>query len=801
MTTRDTNVAFLPSVRSNSGAGKAVQASTTRAVAAVAMLAVSPATLALAQSSSGSSELPAIVVEGQKAKPKKKPVAAKKSSAPKQVKQAEPVPQAPVDDAAVATGDGAARPGGNPYANPDAPYNVQRSASGKITEPLLNTPKTITVLPKEVLQDKKALDLKEIARQTPGLSITSGENGASFGSNINIRGFNARNDIFVDGIREPGNIGRDVFSMEQLEIYKGPSGTISGRATPGGALNFISKQPDFTGNYYEVETTVGTDETFRTTIDANQTISRDFAVRGNILYNQNEVAGRDFVEDERWGGLLSAAVRPTDDVKINLDYYRVRRDGRPDNGVPVSRTARVPLTELGVDRDNWYGQLNFDSVEEESDVGTAKIEWKINEVATLTNITRYGQNFQDYKSVAPRPANAAQSVPGGVVDITRTPSRIQDTELFVNQTNLNLRFNTGSWRHNVIAGVEYSLEQMDRDAYTFGNTVGEPTTTPIANPNPNRNTKFIQSIGPQFDADVETVAYYVGDTIHLTDQWIVSGNVRIDDFSRDQVGGTAANTAKVDETLVSWNTGIVFKPIPSASFYAAYGVTESPIGNELDSTGIEYNGLTAANAHLSPEETRGVELGTKWELFNGRMLATAAVFETVKDNARTNRNVLPLDGGNESDGKYRVRGVEFGVSGNITDRWSVFGGVTWLETETLKSDLPSEVGRRLANIPVTQFALLSKYKLTDQLTIGGQAIYAGEVVAGHFAEHDLGYRIPDYWRFDAMAEYEFNDNWSIEVSGLNLTDELYYDAIYQDAASFAYVAPGRAGYLSVKWKY
>jgi catecholate siderophore receptor len=241
----------------------------------------------------------------------------------------------------------------------------------------------------------------------------------------------------------------------------------------------------------------------------------------------------------------------------------------------------------------------------------------------------------------------------------------------------------------------------------------------------------------------------------------------------------------------------VFKPIPSTSLYAAYGVTETPVGNELDSTGVEYNGLNAANAGLAPEETRGVEVGAKVELFNGRMLATGAAFESIKDNARTNRN-LPAQG---NRGEYRVRGVEFGVSGNITDRWSVFGGITWLATETLDSDLASEIGTRLANIPVTQFALLSKYKVTDKLTVGGQAIYQGEVVAGHFAENATGYRIPDYWRFDAMAEYEFNDNWSVEVSGLNLTDELYYDAIYQDPAAFAYVAPGRAGYLSVKWKY
>ena len=101
---------------------------------------------------------------------------------------------------------------------------------------------------------------------------------------------------------------------------------------------------------------------------------------------------------------------------------------------------------------------------------------------------------------------------------------------------------------------------------------------------------------------------------------------------------------------------------------------------------------------------------------------------------------------------------------------------------------------------MTQFALLSKYKITPKLEVGGQAIYQSEFYAGHYVENATGYRSVDYWRFDAMAEYKFNENWSAEILGTNLTDETYYDAIYQGANAFAYVAPGRAGYLTVKYE-
>ena len=242
--------------------------------------------------------------------------------------------------------DGASTPGGNPYANPNAPYNVERSASGKLTEPLLNTPKTVTAVPKEVLEDKDVRDLRELARDVPGLTIGSAEGGNSYGA-FAIRGFKSNNDIFVDSIRNPGNVIPDVFSVEQIEIYKGPSGGIAGRSTIGGAINLISKQPDLNFNNYEVATTVGTDNTFRTTLDVNQVVTHDFAVRANIMYDQHDVAGRDFADSERWGGLLSATAKPTDDLKVTLDYFRYRNDATPDWGVPSGPPTTCQITEFG----------------------------------------------------------------------------------------------------------------------------------------------------------------------------------------------------------------------------------------------------------------------------------------------------------------------------------------------------------------------------------------------------------------------------------------------------------------------
>jgi len=233
----------------------------------------------------------------------------------------------------------------------------------------------------------------------------------------------------------------------------------------------------------------------------------------------------------------------------------------------------------------------------------------------------------------------------------------------------------------------------------------------------------------------------------------------------------------------------------------AYATAQSPIGSELDSTGAQYNGISATLVNVPPQQARSVEVGTKWELFDKKLLATAALFQTDVDHARTNDTVTPADPTNAFKGTYRVRGFEATAQGKITKDWSIFGGIVLLGTEVLASSNPQDIGRRLANIPLTQFSMLSRYQLTEQLAVAGSATYGGEVYGGHLAANAANNHTVDWWRFDAFAEYKLTKDIEIKVSGINLTNELYYDAIYQSADAFAFVAPGRAGYLTLKVKY
>lgn len=683
---------------------------------------------------------------------------------------------------------------------------MEQSASGKLTEPLVNTPRTVTAIPEVVIEDKGARDLRDLARSVPGLTIGSAEGGNSYGA-FAIRGFKANNDIFVDSIRNPGNVIPDVFSIQQVEIYKGPSGGIAGRSTIGGAVNIITKEPDLRSSFTEVTTTLGTDKTFRTTVDANQKVSPDFAVRANLMYDTHDVAGRDFVDSERWGGLISATGRLSESVRFTLDYYRYRNDATPDWGVPILKADHVPITEFGTPRSTWVGMLGLDFFKERADIVTGTVVVKVMPGLTLTNRSRVGESELDYVATSME----------GAPDVHH-PNRDHTARIYANQTELNVKFNTGPFHHDMVAGLELTRETIDRFGYNITNNFD--TLRPFP-PNPYVQIDKVIGEGRVYDATIDTAGIYLTDTVHLSKQWIVNGGIRLDDFTRDQVGGPginapgsaaantaiATNTASVHANLLSWNVGVVYKPIPISSFYVAYATAQSPIGSELDSTGAQYNGISATLVNVPPQEARSIEVGTKWELFDKRLLATAALFQTDVDHARTNDTVTATDPTNAFLGKYRVRGIELGTAGNITKDWRVFGGLVLLGTEVLGSSNPQDIGRRLANIPLTQFSLLSRYQLTDQLAIAGSATYGGEIYGGHLAANAGNNHTVDWWRFDAFAEYKLTNNIELKLSGLNLTNTLYYDAIYQagtgaaDLGTFAFVAPGRAGYLTLKVKY
>jgi catecholate siderophore receptor len=212
-------------------------------------------------------------------------------------------------------------------------YKVDRSASDKFTAPLLDTPKTVTVIPEEVIEQRGATSLEEVFRTTPGITLGAGEGGTPGADRPLIRGFNAESNIYIDGMRDTGAQTRGTFNLEQVEIVKGPGSAFAGRGSTGGSINLVTKTPK-AESFVEGSVTLGTDQTKRATVDANYAVNENVAVRLNVLGHDGEVAGRDSVEVSQYGFAPSISVGLNGPTRGTLALSHFQTDDTPDYGIP-----------------------------------------------------------------------------------------------------------------------------------------------------------------------------------------------------------------------------------------------------------------------------------------------------------------------------------------------------------------------------------------------------------------------------------------------------------------------------------
>jgi catecholate siderophore receptor len=815
-----------------------------RAIGAAAVLATS---VGVASAQDASQPLPAVRVDAPKEKPK--PVvhaapAVRQAAKPRRAARAPmrasgPREAAPgVQTAQAGGGGGGGAPAdANPYADPMAPYKADRLSSNKFTQPVLNTPRSITVLTKEILADKNATSLKEIGRSTAGVTLGTGEGGNAFGDRFFIRGFDARNDIFLDGVRDPGVSLRENFYTEQVEILRGPGSSFAGRGTAGGAINVVTKQAK-DKDFYDLTFRGGPiDDSKRVTVDINRAISPILAVRFNGLYQDSKVAGRSRVTDDRYGFSGSVVFKPIEDLTLTASYTHVYQNGLPDFGVPYNRVTNRPFSQGVTQRDTWYGLVNRDFQKYQQDFGTFTAQYRVDDSLTFNSRLRQSRSIIDYVGTLTQSANWA----AGTVRIGGQ-SRYQVTNVLSSQTDANVKFDTGPVKHEVVVGAEFSREGLTRTNYAglLSELNGIPLVGGQLNCNlfaPCNDLPF--PVAPTRNENVtriavDTKAGYLIETANFQDIVIANAGVRYDDYtitSRTESGFAVSNaTGEVTPTfasnrsgMVNWNAGLVLKPLPEVSVYAAYATSSNPVGAELDGGAANYGGINAASQIFPPQRNYAKEIGVKWELFDRHMLATAALFRTDVGGAREVNSGVTTGGA-----AYYVQGADIEVTGNITDKWSVTGGVVIMESKVKESQILTNVGLPLANIAHESFSLLSKYKFgdlfglaPDTLEFGGQAIYRSKIYGGNniiangATAVNAGTRLPtaqatlvnvptvlpSYWRFDAFIEAKVTENITLKASVMNLFDRTYYDAFYQTATPYTLVAPGRTVFLEARAKF
>ena len=705
----------------------------------------------------------------------------------------------------------------NPYADAAAPYKADRLSSNKFTEPLLNTPKTVTVLTKEVLEDKNATTLREVGRSTAGVTLGSGEGGTAFGDRFFIRGFDARNDVFVDGVRDPGVSVRENFFTEQVEILRGPGSSFAGRGTTGGAINIVTKKAGDI-NFTNIETQLASDQTKRVTIDVNRAINPVLDVRLNGLFQDAGVAGRNFVTDDRNGIAGAITFKPIDDFVLTADYAHSYLSGLPDFGVPYDPQTNRPYTEGVVPRNTYYGFVYRDFTKTTQNIGTLNAEYQVNPALTLDSKFRQGYSILNYVGTIPEKPTPA-TLPNTVT--LNAQSRFQTSAVLANQTEGTLKFDTGPIHNTAVAGVEISRERVGINSYTGltseaaqgqFNSAGSATNVSVFAP-PNFVTGFAQ---PSLTGDptiipVDTKSVYLINTANFRDIVLLSGGIRYDDYTItafDHEGSVGNHSG-----LVNYNVGLTVKPRPNVSLYGAFATSANPVGAELDGTSNTYGGLnpkSIVNQVFAPEKSQAIEIGNKVELFDRHLLATGALFQTDVTNAReTVPNGVPASSGLTSGNivagaSYRIQGIDLEAAGKVTPQWSVLAGLVLMRSKVSNSINPMDDGLQLANIANRSFNLLTKYQFTNWFELGAQAVYASQIYGGSllvanasaYGQPAAATVLPSHWRFDTFAEFRVGPYSTLKVGAVNVFNRTYYDSIYQSNQPFIAVAPGRTVYLT-----
>lgn len=700
-------------------------------------------------------------------------------------------------------------------------YKADFAASPKFTAPLLDTPKSVSVITDDLMEQQAVTTLQQALRLEPGITFQAGEGGAPIADMPVIRGFNSAANIFVDGVRDIGSQTRDIFDVAAVEVIKGTDSVYHGRGSGGGSINLVSKKAqsyDFTRGSF----TVGSSEKFRVTVDQNWAVGDSSGLRINALYETSGVPGRDdAVEYDKYGISPSFTLGLGEDTRLTFDYYHLTQKGIPDFGIPYDKQTGLPVSEVeGVDIENFYGLVDRDFRESKVDIGSVIFKHRFSNHLRLRNVVRVGSSSNNYVVTNPghfEDGGAPNQDNGFVYRSTKT--RMAETDTYANQFDLTGEFVTGSIRHSFDIGFSVSHEERRLDRYnvdsaaipagqgTIDCTSANPNApalrangdcASLANPDP-----FVFWDGTVTPAgkpaffETDAAAIYAFDTLEFNPHWQVSAGLRLDYYETQMHEPSTGTTLDPDgDYFFNYQLGLVYKPVESGSIYLSHSTATTPAplagGNFDNLHGQTF--FSGSNVNLDPEETTSYELGTKWALFDQRLRISAAIFQMTRDNA----NVEVATNTFRTVGETEVRGFELGVSGRITSAWSVFGGYSYLDSELVEGGFSnSGEGKPLPNVAENSFSLATNYRLTSAISLGASAVYRDEVIGGFIFSPPLPpvRRIPDYWRFDANAAWSITDTTTFRVNLKNLTDEEYYDKAY--AAHYASVGLGRQLLFSV----
>ncbi|HEY3951058.1 TonB-dependent siderophore receptor [Phenylobacterium sp.] len=663
---------------------------------------------------------------------------------------------------------------------PPEGYKADQPTLSKLTEQVIDTPQMLSITPRQVIEDRGATSLTDVFRNSSGISLGAGES-SWMGTNLSIRGFNARNDMYLDGMRDFGSYTRDPFDLEEVELLQGPSSVLFGRGSTGGVVNQVSKAPSLQG-FVRAEAVGGTDDMARGTIDLDapvQALGDTTAVRLNAMAHTQQFTDRDVARYRREGVAPSVAFGIGTANRLTLDYLYQWEDDIPDYGLPYLRGAPAP-----VPRDNFYG-FESDYLRTRANIATAKFEHDFSPDITFRDQLRYADYGRHWRDMEPQviTAGVTAATPISAIQVNRALQGGTSRETFLqNQMDVLATFHTGAIEHHLAAGWEVGPESSKP---TYDNGLNIPATS-LLTPDENQPFSGIDFPRVKVSTTANTLGAYLIDTLKFGPQWEVSGGVRWDRFESHYVaqffGATAATVnqpttrqdVKQTDEKPSWRGSVVYKPMPNGTIYFDYSTSFNPSAEALSQI-VAVRSFNVGNIGLAPETNETFEVGTKWNLLDARLQLQSAIFREEKTNARvpdptnTAFNILA--------GDQRVDGAEIELAGKLTDAWAVSAGYTYLDGKTIKTVTGGPpLGSPLFNAPKNSATLWTTYQLPMNVQVGGGLNYLSRRFASLSTTPFTS--VPGYTTIDLMAKWQATQHIRVQVNLNNLTDKFYYDQIH-----------------------
>jgi catecholate siderophore receptor len=693
---------------------------------------------------------------------------------------------------------------------PGTDYKSDLPSLPKLTAPLLDTPQSITDIPRQLMNDQGVTTMRDALRNVPGVSIAAGEAGSQ-GDSLTLRGFSARNDFYLDSMHDFGSYYRDPFYLEKIEVLKGPSSILFGRGSTGGVVQQVSKLPTLDG--FTAGTLVfGTDATKRTTLDYDRavpTLGEGAALRINVMAHNSEVAQRDLAENTRFGIAPTLALGIGTPTRLTFSYLHQTEYDVPDYGLPwlyagKAGSAQGLANVAPVSRSNYYGIKDDNYLRTNVDVATAKVEHDVDADLSVRNQARYAHYVRQFRITEPQidvlgtntPLLVTPSTALSSLSVTRNQLYGTSLETFLqDQLDVTKKFNTAFIGHTLVTGLEFGRETSDPNRY--GNS--SFSLTSLVSPDPNVATGGNTFLQTKTKTTALTQGAYMLDTLKLSEQWDVIGGVRYDrfkaDFTQPTFNAAGTQTANLGlsrtDKMLSYDAALVYKPATNGSVYFDYGTSFNPSAEALS--------LAANTAALVPVTNETYEVGSKWDVLDEKLSLRGALYRSMQNNVREtdpNNALLQILAGNA-----KVDGFEIETAGHLTEKWQIYAGYAYMYSAITKSP-NGDIGHRLANVPMHTGNIWTTYDLPANFQVGGGANYVSSRFASTTPTVVSGVpffkEVPGYYTLSVMVKYYLTEQVSLQLNVDNLTDKFYYDQIHP-----AHVVPGagRTALFSTNFKF